>query len=141
MKRTYRKPQASGQYCEHCDSPEPQPTRLDYLRGWVCRGCDTALDAIEREEVRHEHGKPCPLTGEPIPQEQIFTEHSRPGCFNACGACSSDKRTVAERLRDLAEERKPKAATVCPLCLDDLGETIRVPSGKVCPGCGTFEAP
>lgn len=106
MKRTYRKPQSSGQYCEHCDSPSPNPTRRDYLRGWTCRDCDTALNAMEAEGNRHTHGQPCPLTGEPIPGEQIFTEHSRAGCFNACGACSSDKRTIAERLRDLNDRRK-----------------------------------
>lgn len=56
--------------------------------------------------MRHEHGKPCPATGEPIPGEVIFTDHERPGCFNACRACHHDARTTAERLHDLNNGRR-----------------------------------
>ncbi len=49
----------------------------------------------------HYHGRPRPVTGKPIPHEQIFTDHARRGCYNSCAACSDDKRTLAERLADL----------------------------------------
>lgn len=31
--------------------------------------------------------------------------------------------------------------TECPECRNDLGESIKVPAGETCPGCGTFTAP
>jgi 5-methylcytosine-specific restriction endonuclease McrA len=30
---------------------------------------------------------------------------------------------------------------ICPKCLEDLGESIPVPAGQLCPGCATFTAP
>ena len=42
--RKYRQP-LPGQECEHCQ--ERGPTRLDYLRGRVCRDCDSSLDEME----------------------------------------------------------------------------------------------
>lgn len=46
QKRAYTVPD----WCEHCDSERRQRIRIDYLRGKVCRSCDSALDAMEREE-------------------------------------------------------------------------------------------
>jgi len=53
----------------------------------------------------HEHGKPCPITGKDTKGLSLFTDHSRPGCYNWCAHCHDDKRTLAERLADLAGKR------------------------------------
>lgn len=74
---------------------------------------EAAVARRQREAiaVRHEHEKPCPITGQPIPGERIHTDHDRPGCFNACGACSDDQRTAAERLADLEQQRRDDDGT------------------------------
>lgn len=40
-------------YCEHCDEDE-QPVRRDDLRGTVCRHCDCAFDAFEKQELEEQ---------------------------------------------------------------------------------------
>lgn len=62
----------------------------------------------------------------------------------------SPKRRVASHVRAAAsarlKERRSRervrlpASIVCPVCLADLGETIPVPLGATCPGCGSFIA-
>ena len=55
-------------------------------------------------QMRHSPGAPCPINpGEPI--EWTFTDHERPGVFNACSDCHDDHRTVGERLADLERTR------------------------------------
>jgi hypothetical protein len=49
--RRYRTPQLR-ELCEHCDGP--RPTRNDYLRGYVCRDCDSALDAMDAEAAKED---------------------------------------------------------------------------------------
>ncbi|MCP4897330.1 MAG: hypothetical protein GY906_10200 [bacterium] len=51
----------------------------------------------------HVLGKPCPITEKGV-VEQSFSDHDRPGVFNACRYCHDDQRTAGQRLQDL--ERK-----------------------------------
>ena len=37
--------------------------------------------------------------------KQVFTDHSRPGVYNACEHCHEDKRPLAQVLHDLNESR------------------------------------
>lgn len=32
--------------CEHCDGERSPLVRRDSLRGWVCKDCDSSLDAM-----------------------------------------------------------------------------------------------
>jgi hypothetical protein len=56
--------------------------------------------------VRHHLHKPCPITGNPIPGDFIFSDHSRPGLENACHACHDDRRSFSEMLYDLNRSRE-----------------------------------
>lgn len=50
----------TSHHCEHCDPIKYDsggfyldggwPVRADSLRGYVCRDCDSALDAFEKED-------------------------------------------------------------------------------------------
>ena len=33
-------------FCEHCDGERSPLVRRDSLRGWVCKACDSSLDAM-----------------------------------------------------------------------------------------------
>lgn len=63
----------------------------------------------------HIVGKPCPVTGERIPGGVTFTDHSLPGLFNACAACS-DKGFKS--LRELNDERAATAKATRPEWLE-----------------------
>ena len=60
-------------------------------------------------KLLHQHDRPCPITGQPIPGNFIFTDHARPGCFNACRACHQDGRGLAERLNDLDDRMETES--------------------------------
>lgn len=49
------------------------------------------------------NGYRCPTTEKPA--ERIYTDHARPGLFNACEHCGEDK-TPAQRLAELEQERR-----------------------------------
>lgn len=57
----------------------------------------------KHHEIAGAGGWECPVTGEIV--DQVFTDHDRPGCYNACAECHEDKRTIAERLHDLNESK------------------------------------
>lgn len=53
MKRVYvdvRKRCWPWRDCEHCDGENSPHVRVDYLRGYVCKVCDDALDQMLAEE-------------------------------------------------------------------------------------------
>lgn len=58
---------------------------------------------MKYEDLRHEPERPCPITGRIA--SLVFTDHDRPGVYNACKHCHDDKRTLSERLRDLEAAR------------------------------------
>lgn len=49
----------------------------------------------------------CERTGRTT--ESVFTDHSRPGVYNACEHCHDDNRTLGECLHDLNEQRGKSA--------------------------------
>jgi len=59
-------------------------------------------------DYEHFHTQPCPITGKG-PAEMFFTDHDRPGPFNACRYCHDDQRTVGQVLHDLDDRRKGEA--------------------------------
>lgn len=52
-KRTYQDANrgSRGRECEHCDGAHGTKTREDYLRGWICRACDEAMDTMDVEDI------------------------------------------------------------------------------------------
>jgi len=64
---------------------------------------------LKGNSMLHEHGKPCPITGKPIPKirgrEVIYTMYKRKGVLNACGSCGK-KFDPAKELARLNEKRK-----------------------------------
>ena len=65
------------------------------------------------------------------------TQCAKPQRIEACPACRQRRDRAAGAPGPLP---KPPSS-VCPCCAADLGETILIPSGQVCPGCGSFQAP
>jgi hypothetical protein len=63
---------------------------------------------VSRFTYEHFLGKPCPLAGGPAITE-TFTDHARPGVYNACDQCHDDRRTIAARLVDLEEQLAAEA--------------------------------
>jgi len=81
-------------------------TPAGFVRFADCGGLDAddARHFIGRACLEHEHGKLCPVTAAPFPL--MFSDSTRPGFpFNACHYCHADKRSIAERLRDLNKKR------------------------------------
>ena len=64
-------------------------------------------DSKNPNRFRHEHGKPCPITGKPIPNEFIHTDRRRGGTLNACKAClPNGPGSPGEALTRLDEKRR-----------------------------------
>jgi hypothetical protein len=64
---------------------------------------DAAADVMTaRWLVGHSPFELCPVSGLPIPADYIWTDHARPGSYNACAACSDQ---IPKTLRQLNAER------------------------------------
>jgi len=60
--------------------------------------------------MRHEHERPCPITGEQIPEDFIWTDHERKGVLNACSACNDNLPMTLQELQEkrIEEDNKEK---------------------------------